>query len=570
MTHIRNFCILAHIDHGKSTLADRFLELTATIEKRKMREQYLDMHPLERERGITIRLQPVRMEYKLFTLNLIDTPGHVDFSYEVSRSLAAVEGAILLVDASQGIQAQTVANFELAKLARLAVIPVVNKIDLKEARVEETASELSNLAAVRPQEVFRISGKTGEGVEALLGGVLEQIPPPAGNPDAPLRALIFDSHFDPYKGVVAYVRIVDGSVRQGEKIVFMAREVEAEALEVGIFRPELESREELAAGEIGYIATGMKDPGVVRVGETITNLKIENWKLKIAPLAGYFEPQPMVFASFYPQNADDFPRLEDALKKLKLNDAALTFAPEASQALGRGFRCGFLGMLHLDIVAERLKREYQVETIITIPTVAYREQEEPWVSVDIITPAGYLGPVMRLLDEFETIYKTTDYLSEERSIAKFEMPLRELIVDFYDRLKSISSGYASMDYRFLEYRPAKLVTLDILVAQEKVDALSRIVPETHVSREGRKMVERLKELLPKQLFPVAIQAAVGGKILARADIPSYRKDVTAKLYGGDRTRKDKLLQKQKKGKKRMKLVGRVEIPQEAFLLALKI
>lgn len=591
---IRNFAIISHIDHGKSTLADRFLELTATVDKRKMREQYLDQMELEREKGITIKLQPVRMVWRLsdseYVLNLIDTPGHVDFAYEVSRSLAAVEGAILLVDGTQGIQAQTLANLHLAQKAGLKIIGAINKIDLEIPNLAALKTEISRLIGAAEDEIAMISAKTGEGIGELLERLIQEIPPPGDGFEKPLRGLIFDSHFDPYKGVIAYVRIFEGRVNRGDKIYLMAKNVKTEVLEAGVFRPQLEAVSGLAAGEIGYLATGIKDPGLVRVGETVTLANLPKFP---EPVAGYREPQPVVFASFYPENADNYENFREALKKLKLNDAALAYEPEFSEALGRGFRLGFLGMLHLEIARERLKREYNLDLIITTPSVAYKVTDktgkiltvytpqgladpsrieiisEPWVRAEILLPPRYAGQVMTLLKELRTGFKTSEYLSEQRMMIIFEAPLADVIVDFYDRLKSVSEGYASMSYEIIGERPGDLAKLDILVAGELVEAFSRIVPKERVSAEGRRLVEKLKEILPRQVFAVSLQAAVGGKIIARENIPAMRKDVTGYLYGGDYTRKRKLLEKQKRGKKRLKKLGRLDIPHKVFLEILK-
>lgn len=652
--NIRNFAIIAHIDHGKSTLADRFLELTGTIEKRKMKEQFLDTMELERERGITIKLQPVRMNYRFagqdYMLNLIDTPGHVDFSYEVSRSLAAVEGAILLVDATKGVQAQTLANLYLAQQQGLIIVPAINKIDLPGARVEEVEEEVKNLLGEKilpnpsrnkfgtgfftkwgGDQIYKISAKEGTGVEELLQAVIVKVPPPKIDPPAggqkPFRALVFDSNYDSYKGVLAYVRMVDGQIKRGDKIMFMASAARVEAIEVGIFTPGLKPTDKLSAGEIGYIATGLKEVALCRVGDTIT---IANWheyntnitnnnsgksvsKLAqisdIKPLPGYKEPNPMVFASFYPSTlrqaqgklisgqvhneAQDYNQLRDALSKLKLSDAALVFEPESSDALGRGFKCGFLGMLHLEIVAERLRREYNLELIVTTPSVVYRvkkkngeeitiyspqqlpdpsvidEIREPWVKLEVISPSEYLGVVMKLLQTIGGTYFDTQYIGTQRVVISYEAPLREIIVDFYDKLKSVTSGYASMGYELIGWRQDDLVRLDIMVAQEGVEAFARIIPRHKAASEGRVIVEKLKEILPPQMFAVALQAAVGGKIVAREDLTARRKDVTAKLYGGDVTRKNKLLDKQKKGKKKMRDRGSVNIPPDVFLKVLK-
>ncbi len=615
------------------------MELTGTIEKRKMREQFLDQMDLERERGITIKLQPVRMELKFpisnfqfpnksqipnsndqkYILNLIDTPGHVDFSYEVSRSLAAVEGAILLVDATKGVQAQTLANLHLAKEQGLEIIPVINKIDLSGARLEEVEKEIRGILGegqIPPSpplkrgesfsslpfseeglgEIYRISAKEGIGVEKLLQALIEKVPPPQGKIDRPLRALIFDSVYDSYKGVLAYVRIFEGQIKAGEKVILMGSGAHGEAIEVGIFKPELTGAESLSAGEIGYIATGLKDVFLCRVGDTITSF----FSQAKAALPGYKEPKPMVFASFFPAAEADFDHLKDSLVKLKLNDASLFFEPESSEALGRGFKCGFLGMLHLEIVSERLKREYGLELVVTTPGVAYKLVEkksagganfskekiiyspqefpdaskieqisEPWINLEIVCPNVYLGQVMKLLQETGGAYKTTHYLGAERLIISYEAPLREIIVDFYDRLKSATSGYASLSYEVGQWRVADLVKMDILVAGEKTPALSRIVPKDKSQEEGRRLVKKLKEVLPRQLFAVAIQATIGGKIIARETISAMQKDVTGYLYGGDYSRKRKLLEKQKRGKKKMKAIGKLKIPQKTFLDILK-
>jgi len=617
MTNIRNFCIVAHIDHGKSTLADRLLELTGTIEKRKMKEQFLDTMDLERERGITIKLQPVRMAYRLssiangkveeYVLNLIDTPGHVDFSYEVSRSLAAVEGAILLVDATKGVQAQTLANLYLAQQQGLTIVPAINKIDLPGARVEIVEDEVINVLnqyKIPPsspftkwgeEQIYKISGKEGIGVEELLRAVITKVAPPKIDAQKTFRALVFDSNYDAYKGVLAYIRVVDGEIKHGDKIMFMVSGARVEAIEIGIFTPSLKPVEKLSAGEIGYIATGLKEVALCRVGDTITSFSSDQI---VKPLPGYKEPRPMVFASFYPavlekQEAQDYNLLRDALGKLKLSDAALVFEPESSDALGRGFKCGFLGMLHLEIVSERLRREYNLELIVTTPSVVYQikkrngeelviyspqqlpdpsaidEIREPWVKLEVIGPSEYLGVLMKLLQTVGGVYLDTQYLGAQRVIISYEAPLREIIVDFYDRLKSATSGYASMSYELIGWREDDLVRLDILVAQEAVEAFARIVPRHKAAGEGRIIVEKLKEILPPQMFAVSLQAAVGGKIVAREDLAARRKDVTAKLYGGDVTRKNKLLDKQRKGKKKMRDRGNVNIPQDVFLKVLK-
>ncbi|MEK7520122.1 MAG: translation elongation factor 4 [Patescibacteria group bacterium] len=592
--HIRNFCIIAHIDHGKSTLADRLLELTHTIEKRKMQEQVLDTMSIERERGITIKMQPVRMMYDApgggrYMLNLIDTPGHVDFGYEVSRSLAAVEGAVLVVDATKGVQAQTIANLEQAQKQNLRIIPAVNKIDLPNARVEEVTEEIAKLLAVSPETVLRISGKTGEGVPELLERIVRDIPQPAGTAHAPLKALIFDSSYDTYKGVVANIRLVDGSVKPHDTVRCMASGARSEALEVGIFKPGFEQAAMLYAGEIGYLATGLKEIGSVRVGDTITLERTPT----ASSLPGYREPQRVVFASFFPESADDFDILRDAFSKLKLNDASFQYEPEQSDALGRGFRCGFLGVLHMDIIRDRLGREYGIVPLITTPSVSYeihlrngateliwspsqvKDQgqivgfSEPYAKVEILTESEYLGPVMKLLDEARAVYKDTQYLSSTKVLLLYEAPLAEIIVDFYDRLKSATSGYASLNYEVTGFVPNDLVKMDILVAGDLVEPFAQIVPRAQAEKRGRTLVEKLKEIIPKQLFAVSLQAALGGHIIARADIQALRKDVTGYLYGGDYTRKRKLLEKQKKGKQKMKALGRVNIPPEVYFKVLQ-
>ncbi|HLC89809.1 MAG TPA: translation elongation factor 4 [Patescibacteria group bacterium] len=588
MKEIRNFCIIAHIDHGKSTLADRFLELTKTISPREMKEQILDQMDIERERGITIKLQPVRMQWQNYELNLIDTPGHVDFNYEVSRSLAAVEGALLLVDATQGVQAQTVANLYLAMEQDLTIIPVINKIDLPNAEIEKTKKEICALLSCEEDEILSVSAKTGAGVESILNRVIEKVKPPKNNFEKPLRALIFDSKFDDYRGVIAEIRVVDGEVKRGDKITFSSTNKTAEVLEVGFFTPKLIKSDILTSGEIGYLITGLKEISFCRVGDTIT--LAEN---KALPLTGYKEVKPMVFAGLFCQEGDQYTRLREAIEKLKLNDAALIYEPENSTALGFGFRCGFLGLLHLEVVTERLKREYNLDLIVTVPSVAYevnlknqkkitirsphdlpKPEEienvlEPIMKVDIFSPKEYLGAIMQLVSQKRGVYLNTEYLDENLAVLHYQVPLTALLIDFYDKLKSLSSGYASLNYDFLKYEPTKIIKLDILVAEEKVEALSSLVYEDEAYRVGKKIVSSLKEALPKQLFVVKIQAAIGGKIIAAERLSALRKDVTAKLYGGDYTRKRKLLEKQKKGKKKMMQRGRVEIPAQAFLSVLK-
>ena len=590
MANIRNFCIIAHIDHGKSTLADRFLELTGTISKREMKSQVLDQMDIERERGITIKLAPARLNWQGFELNLSDTPGHVDFSYEVSRSLAAVEGAILLVDATQGVQAQTVANLYLALEQDLNIIPVINKIDLPNAQVEKTKHEICQLLSCPPEEILAVSAKTGQGVAEVLRAIVDRVRPPKIIKEAPLRALIFDSKFDEYRGIIAEVRIFDGSVKIGDKIKFLSTDKESEVLEVGYFDPKFKKTEILQSGEIGYIVTGFKEIVHCRVGDTIALAANP-----VLPLTGYKEVKPMVFAGLFCKEGDMYPRLREAIEKLKLNDAALSYEPENSQALGFGFRCGFLGLLHLEVVQERLRREYNLELVVTVPSVAYRiklkngsqieiksPQElpreetiekvfEPIMTVDIFSPKDYLGSIMQLVSQKRGIYLNTEYLDENIAVLHYHVPLTALLVDFYDKLKSVSSGYASLNYDFLKYEPTDIIRLDILVAEEKIEALSTIIYRDEAYAVGKKIVETLKESLPRQQFVVKLQAAVGGKIIAGERLSALRKDVTAKLYGGDYTRKRKLLEKQKKGKKKMMALGhgRVDIPPEAFLAVLK-
>ncbi len=595
--HIRNFCIIAHIDHGKSTLADRLLEITGTIDKRALNAQHLDQMDLERERGITIKLQPVKMKYTLngeeYILNLIDTPGHVDFAYEVSRSLAACEGALLLVDASQGVQAQTLANLYLAIEQNLTIIPVINKIDLPNAQVERSKEEIVKLLGVAADDILLASGKTGEGVVKILEQVIKQVPPPVADRTLPPRALIFDSVFDDYRGVVAYVRMFDGVFRTHEKIAFVAAKEEGEALEVGHFSPKLVADTELRAGEIGYIVTGQKDVKAVRVGDTVTSLAMVK---TVKALHGYKEIKPMVFAGIFAKSGQ-VEDLREAINKLKLNDASLSFEPEHSQALGFGFRCGFLGLLHLEIFSERLRREYNLDLIITTPSVGYlvtktsgetllvrgaselpnqshiADSKEPWMKGDIVSPAEYLGKLMDLIVTKRGIYKDTEYLDEHRVIVHFELPLGSLLVDFYDRLKSVSQGFASLNYEFLDYRPVEIQKLDILVADEPAEALAAIVYKDEAQTRGRELTAALKETLPKQQFEVKIQAVLGyqpgkgggGKVIASERISALRKDVTAKLYGGDVTRKNKLLDKQKKRKKEMAGTGHVDIPSEVYI-----
>ncbi|AKM84497.1 MAG: GTP-binding protein LepA, GTP-binding protein LepA [candidate division Kazan bacterium GW2011_GWA1_50_15] len=597
MEKIRNFCVIAHIDHGKSTLADRLLELTNTISSREMRAQYLDTMDLERERGITIKLQPVRMTHKGFELNLIDTPGHVDFSYEVSRSLAAVEGALLVVDASQGIEAQTLANLHLAKEQGLTIIPVINKIDLPVADVQRVSEEMKKILEVTDADILKVSAKTGEGVEKILDAIVERVPAPTGNINAPLRALVFDSYFDAFKGVVTYIRVVDGSVGEGKQVRMMASNATAETLEVGFFAPKLTKRPELATGEIGYLATGLKDVRSVRVGDTVTlakpalndKLKMTNEKLKeVEALPGYKQVMPFVYAGIFTVDNADFPELREALDKLQLNDSSLAFEPENSPALGFGFRCGFLGLLHMDIVQERLEREFNLNLVTTTPSVSYevvltsgqtkiihnptelpaanfyKTIAEPWIKLDLVMPVRYMGGVMQLVQDLHGVQQNVQYLDAERVLLTYEIPLSSVVVNFYDKLKSVSSGYASMAYEFIGFKVGELVKVDMLVNERPVDTLSVIVHKKEAQKIGWEVATKLKDLMPKQNFKIVIQAAIGGKVIAREELSPYRKDVLAKLYGGDRTRKDKLLAKQAKGKKRMKMVGQVELPQSVF------
>ncbi|MBA7666399.1 Elongation factor 4 [subsurface metagenome] len=561
--NIRNFVIISHIDHGKSTLADRFLEITKTVNPRKMRPQYLDRMALERERGITIKMQPVRMEWKGYILNLIDTPGHIDFSYEVSRSLAAVEGAILLVDASQGIQAQTLTNLELARKQNLEIISVINKIDLATADIEKTKQEIKSL--LKTNDILLISAKTGEGIEEVLKKVIEEVPAPSSFAKASedkFRALIFDSEYDSYKGIIAYVRIFNGQVKKGDKIYLIQSEVKSEVVEIGYFKPELKSAKELKSGEIGYIATGLKNIEHCRVGDTIAGSKIE-------PLKGYQEPQSVVFASFYPMDKDDYDLLKQALGKLKLNDASLNFIPESSKALGRGFKCGFLGMLHLEIISERLKRDYGLDLVITSPSIVYKVNKEPWIEMEVITPQKYLGQINKLLSDFPGEFKDTKWLTKDKIIVKFEGPLDIILQGFYDKLKTVRSGYASMYYNLIGYKEADLVKLDILINKEPIEAFSKIIRKEDAYKEGKRIVKLLKENLPSYQWAVPIQASVANKIIARETKRAMRKDVTAPLYGGDYTRKKKLLEKQKKGKRKLAQFGKISIPSEVFLKVLK-
>src|SRR5579859_1721867 len=592
---IRNFCIIAHIDHGKSTLADRLLQVTGTISDRDMQAQVLDSMDLERERGVTIKASAVRMSYTAkngvtYEMNLIDTPGHVDFTYEVSRALLSCEGAVLVVDASQGVEAQTLANLYLALEANLEIIPVINKIDLPAAHPDEIAQELEDLLGIAKEDMVRVSAKTGLNVEAVLEAVVQRVPPPKGDPNAPLQALIFDSHYDSYKGVIAYLRVISGRVTSKDMLRLMATGIEVTPIEVGIFSPTMQPTGELQAGEVGYVATGLKTVQECRVGDTITT------RANPAPeaLHGYRQVKPMVFAGFYPVEGEDYPELRDALDKLKLNDASLVYQPETSQALNFGFRVGFLGLFHMDIVQERLEREYDLDILATAPSVEYQVQlrggetlnidspaqlpdessieevREPWMKISIFSPDTYIGPIMELVTKKRGQYVTMEYLDKTRVMLTYTIPLAELIIDFYDKLKSITKGYASLDYSFEAYKPDKLVKLEVLVNGQPVDALAMIVHQDDAYHKGQRLVSKLKELIPRQMFVVPIQAAVGKKIISRADVKAIRKDVLAKCYGGDISRKKKLLEKQKKGKKRLKMIGNVEVPQEAFMAVLRL
>ncbi len=595
--HIRNFCIIAHIDHGKSTLADRLLQRTETVSERKMKEQMLDSMDLEREKGITIKARAVRMAYTAsdgvrYELNLIDTPGHVDFSYEVSRSLAACEGALLVVDAAQGIEAQTMANVYLALEHDLAMIAVINKIDLPNAEPERVSREVGQFIGLLDDEIIPASAKEGTGVEEILEAIVKSVPPPSDEGvDKPLRALIFDSHYDAYKGVIAYVKVVDGSINDGDEIRIMGRKKQADALELGFFNPELQATDALRTGEVGYIATGLKAVKDVQVGDTITLAKHPAEK----PLKGYRPAQPMVFAGLYPTESDDFPLLRDALERLQLNDASLTFEAESSAALGFGFRCGFLGLLHMEIIQERLEREYDIDLLATAPSVEYHVRMmhtgevhkidnpsdmpptgeidailEPWMHLSIIAPSRYIGTIMDLTTTRRAEFIEMIYLDEDRVQMKYDIPLAELIVDFYDQLKSRTQGYASLDYSYAERREGSLVKLDVLVNGQAVDALSIITHKDDAYYKGRELVQKLRSLIPRQMFDVPIQASIGSRIISRETIKAMRKNVLAKCYGGDVSRKRKLLEKQKEGKARMKMVGSVEIPQDAFMAVLSI
>ena len=592
---IRNFCIIAHVDHGKSTLADRLLQLTGTISDRDMTEQVLDAMDLEREKGVTIKASAVRMNYKAnngveYELNLIDTPGHVDFGYEVSRALNACEGAILVVDATQGIEAQTLANLYSAINANLEIIPVINKIDLPSASPNEVAEDVGSLLGVEPESVIQISAKDGKNVEAVLDEIVKRVPPPAIETEAPLRALVFDSHYDSYKGVIAYVRVVEGELKAAESLRMMSSRSDLKPVEIGIFSPGMKPVKTLSAGEVGYIATGLKTVHECRVGDTITRPSAP----ASTPLPGYRTPKPMVFAGIYPVDADDYSDLRDALDKLQLNDASLVFQPETSQALGFGFRAGFLGLFHMEIIQERIEREYELNVLFTAPSVEYEillidnstilidspadlpdeskivEIREPWMNIEVITPTDYYGPIMDLTTKRRGEFRGQEYPAPHRVQLNYLIPLSELIVDFFDELKSRTKGYASLDYSFAEYRPDKLQKLEILVNGEPVDALASIVHEKDAYHKGQRFITKLKGIIPRQLFDVAIQASSGGRVISRANVKATRKDVLAKCYGGDVTRKKKLLEKQKKGKKRLKMIGNVEIPQAAFMAVLKL
>jgi GTP-binding protein LepA len=594
--HIRNFCIIAHIDHGKSTLADRLLEYTGTVSKREMMEQTLDQMDLEREKGITIKAQAVRMRYSAldgeeYELNLIDTPGHVDFTYEVSRSLIACEGTLLVIDSTQGIEAQTLANLYLALESDLSIIPVINKIDLPSADPERVKQEIEDVIGIPREEAILASAKEGIGTQEILEAIVKLVPPPKGDMHAPLRALVFDSHYDAYKGVIAYVRIIDGQLRTDERIVMMATGSTTDILEAGYFHPRLTPSDTLTTGEVGYVATGFKNVKDCRVGDTITT---PNALGTIEPLAGYKPAKPMVFAGIYPVEGNEYPLLREALDRLKLNDASLFYEPETSNALGFGFRCGFLGLLHMEIVQERIEREYNLDILATAPSVEYyvtttsgevvkvdnpsefpdpgivEKIEEPWMNISIFTPTRYIGTIMDLVTTRRGSYKDMIYIEAERVLLTYSMPLAELIVDFYDQLKSRTQGYASLDYSFGNYQESDLVKLDILVNAVSVDALSLVLHRDKAYHQGRLLVEKLRSLIPRQLFEVPIQAAIGSRIIARETVKAMRKDVLAKCYGGDISRKRKLLEKQKEGKKRLKMVGNVEIPQEAFMAILSL
>ena len=592
--HIRNFCIIAHVDHGKSTLADRMLQLTGTISDREMVDQVLDTMDLEREKGVTIKASAVRMLYHLgnesYELNLIDTPGHVDFNYEVSRALESCEGAVLVVDATQGIEAQTLANLYLALDADLAIVPVINKIDLPSAIPDEVAKDLGSLLGIEPNTIIRISAKVGTNVDLVLEAIVKRVPPPKDDYHKPLQALVFDSHYDAYKGVIAYVRIFNGQVTEMDSLLIMSNKVEFKPVELGIFSPQMKSIQELEAGDVGYIATGLKTVKECRVGDTITNIR----QPTSHPLAGYKHPKPMVFSGIYPVEGEDYNNLKEALEKLQLNDAALVYEPETSQALNFGFRCGFLGLFHMEIIQERLEREYDLDIVITAPSVEYKiinrdgsvvlidspvqlpdevgieEIQEPWMKVMIFSPIEYYGTIMELAIKRKGIFAEQEYPASNRVQLTFFIPLSEIIVDFFDELKSRTKGYASMDYQFDGYRAGNLVKLEVLIEGAPVDALATIVHKDEAYHKGQKLVTKLRKVIPRQLFDVAIQACADGKVISRANVKALRKDVLAKCYGGDITRKKKLLEKQKKGKKRMKRIGNVEIPQDAFMAILRL
>ncbi len=594
MKNIRNFCIIAHIDHGKSTLADRLLEYTGTLDKRQLQAQTLDDMDLERERGITIKSHAIQMNYSLdgqdYVLNLIDTPGHVDFSYEVSRSIAACEGALLIVDASQGIEAQTISNLFMALEHGLEIIPVLNKIDLPGAMPEEVKDEIVELLGCKREEIIPASGKTGHGVYDVLRAIVERVPAPKGNPDAPLKALIFDSVFNSFRGIIAYYRVLDGSIKSGQHVKFMNTSLDYHADEIGVLKLDLSPKKQISAGDVGYIISGIKDAKEVKVGDTITDFE----KPASEAIKGFEDVKPMVFAGIYPVDTEDYEELRESMSKLQLNDASIVFEPESSAALGFGFRCGFLGMLHLEIIQERLEREFGMTVITTVPNVSYNAYdtkgeeilvnnpsdlpppekidyvEEPYITASVITKSEYVGSVMSLCLDKRGILKNQVYLTSERVEMTFEMPLAEIVFDFYDRLKTISRGYASFDYQPLGYRESKLVKMDILLNGKQVDALSAIIHRDNAHDLGKKICKKLKDLIPKQQFEIAIQAAIGAKIISRENISAIRKDVTAKCYGGDISRKRKLLEKQKAGKKRMRQVGNVEIPQSAFMAVLKL
>ncbi len=591
---IRNFCIIAHVDHGKSTLADRMLQLTGTVSDREMMEQVLDTMDLEREKGVTIKASAVRMKYTYkgneYELNLIDTPGHVDFNYEVSRALEACEGALLVVDATQGVEAQTLANLYLALESNLTILPVINKIDLASARPDEVAEEIEALLGTPAESILRVSAKEGLNVEQVLDAIVEQVPAPRGEVDAPLQALIFDSHYDSYKGVVAYIRVMQGSLKPSDTLRLMITKSDIKPVEIGAFMPGMVTLPELFAGDVGYVATGLKTVKECRVGDTFT----QTANPAEAPLPGYRHPKPMVFAGIYPVEGEDYENLKEALDRLQLNDASLAFEPETSQALNFGFRCGFLGLFHMEIIQERIEREYNLNIVVTAPSVQYEvvtvngdlleisspaklpdeaqisEVREPWMKLEVITPTEFYGTIMDLVTKRRGTFLTQDYPAPNRVQLNYEIPLSELIVDFFDDLKSRTRGYASMDYHFLEYRPGNLVKLEILVDDEPVDALAAIVHKEDAYHKGQALVTKLKALIPRQLFDVAVQASASGRVISRANVRALRKDVLAKCYGGDISRKKKLLEKQKKGKRRMKMVGDVEIPQEAFMAVLRL